>query len=195
MGEGMFSSIVKGPVHRAVDAHLNSGAGPRADFLAKLRRARNADEYVTLLQSIGVKDPDANYLRTWWYNVGPDGFWPGLQPIFPELKAGLIQAIEVANIAPALPIDSYWSIGGTQVKVFITRSQYQVNRIILTPPTDAPTRARTQDADVWVVERGSASLTRGYSRPPARDQVVEAVEVDPARPGHPVVTWRVRDLP
>ena len=204
MGEGVFGNIVKGPVHQQVDAIVNDPA-KRAAFLAGLRSASSAttgaEEYCKLLEANGLDPRQADYLRRWWYieTLGPDPkrwpnwlpsdrFWPWLQPIYPILRRGLIKAIEVADgVRPALPIDSYWSPGGTQVQVFVTQSKYQVTRIILTPATPPPTLPHTKEAPLWVVRRGASSLTPGYSTGQESDEVVESVEGN-------VITWRIRDF-
>jgi len=186
MGEGIFGNIVKGPVHQLVDAVVNDPAR-RAGFLAGVRSADTSDQYCTHLRTNGLDPRHADYLRQWWYNQGPEGFWPWLQPIYPILKRGLIKAIEVADVAPVLSLDSYWSPGGTQVQVFVTRSRYQVTRIILTPATPPPTTLRTKEAPLWVVRRGSSSLKPGDVTGPARDEVVEAVDGT-------VITWRIWDF-
>lgn len=185
MGEGVFGNIVKGPVHQAVDAVVNDPTR-RAAFLAGLRGAATADQYCTLLTDNLLPPVQADYLRRWWYN-GADRFWPWLQPIYPILKRGLIKAIEVADMSPVLPLDSYWSTGGTQVQVFVARSKQQVTRIILTPATPPPTVRRMRDAPMWVVRRDNASLAVGASVGPAHDEVVDAVDGD-------VITWRIRDF-
>jgi len=185
MGEGVFGSIVKGPVHQLVDTVVNDPTR-RAAFLAALRNAGTADQYCDLLKYHGLTEDQAKYLREWWYNE-PRSFWPQLQPIYPILKRGLIKAIEVADMNPSLPVDSYWSPGGTDVQVCITRSRYQVTRIILTPATPPPVVQRTKDAPIWVVRRGDASLKVGDSPAKISDEVVEAVDGD-------VITWRIRDF-
>ncbi len=186
MGEGVFGNIVKGPVHQLVDTVVNDPAR-RAAFLDGLNAAGSADQYCDLLVRFGLTSAQATYLRTWWYNQGPLGFWPWLQPVYPILRRSLIKAIEVANEDPALPLDSYWSPGGTQVHVFVTRSEHQVTRIILTPPTPPPTIVRQRDAPMWVVRRGSPSLKVGDATGPARDEVVESLDGN-------VITWRMRDF-
>lgn len=191
MGEGVWGGIVKGPVHRFVDAYLNQQTNgvydKRQEFLDKVKAAANADDYLTYLKSLGLKTGDADYLRTWWYNEGPTGFWPWLQPIYPVLKAGLIKAIEVA-IATRRPLDSYWSSSGHQVEVFVTQSPFQITRLIVTPWTIPPVNLRTQQADTWMVRRGLGSLTPGDPSDDKKSAVVETVTGS-------VVVWRVWDLP
>jgi hypothetical protein len=193
MGEGVFGSIVKGPVHQLVDRVVNDQK-ERAAFLAGLRSANDAGAYITLLRGYGLTLKQADYLLEWWYDE-PKSFWPNLQPIYQILKRGLIKAIEVADeVNPALPIDSYWSpsgpvIGGTGIQVLVTRSQYQVTRIILTPVTPPPKVQRTKDAPMWVVSHGDSSLKPGDfpNKATISDEVVEAVDGD-------VITWRIRDF-
>jgi len=191
MGEGVWGGIVKGPVHRVVDAYLNHQTAGQYDhrdtFLAEVKAANTADDYVTYLRSIGLTPWDADYLRTWWYNDGVTGFWPWLQPIYPILKAGLIKAVEAA-IATRLPLDSYWSSSGHQVEVFVTQSPHQVTRIIVTPWTPPPANLRTKQADAWMVRRGLASLKPGEPSDLKKSAVVETVTGS-------VVVWRVWDLP
>ena len=201
MGEGVFGNIVKGPVHQVVDAIVNDpDPAKRAALLAKLRSASSAttgaDEYCQFLEANGLTAGHGAYLRKWWYIDPTYRFWHWLQPIYPILRRGLIKAIEVADsVSPALPLDSYWSPGGTQVQVFVTQSKYQVTRIILTPATPPPKLPRTKNADLWVVRRGSSSLKPGdgdpqwdpLAKPPVGDELVEAVDGD-------VITWRIRDF-
>jgi hypothetical protein len=192
MGEGLWGGIVKGPVHRAVDAFVNhtDGAGKydnRAGFLAAVEAHATANDYLTYLRTtVGVKQGDTDYLSTWWYNQGTTGFWPYLQNIFPILKEGLIKAVEAAQVAPAVPLDSYWISVGHQVEVAVTRSQYQVTRIIVTPGTPPPTNMRTKASNVWMVRKGLGFNTGDLSDP-KKGAVAEKVKGS-------VVTWRVWDL-
>ena len=195
MGEGVFGNIVKGPVHQVVDRIVNDPA-KRAAFLAGLRSASSAttgaEEYCQLLVDYGLAPKQAEYLREWWYIGDPKEpattpFWQDLQPIYPILRRGLIKAIEVADIRPALPIDSYWSPGGSGVQVIVTRSPYQVTRIILTPATPPPTLARTKAQPMWVVRRGKSILKPGDTESKTSDEVVEAVDGD-------VITWLIMDF-
>ena len=199
MGEGMFGQIMKGPIHQAVDAIVNSGA--RDSFLANLQSAATANDYLDILSGHKVETYYLDYLRRWWYpeadtpNTKPigrvpglDGFWPGLQPIYPILRRGLVKALEVARDA-RLPLDSYWSSGGTEVQVYVTKSPQQVTRIILTPPTPPPITVRKKDTKrIWVVRRGSPALTVGELH---MDEVVEATE---GSQGPSIITWRILDL-
>ncbi len=192
MGEGVWGGIVKGPVHRVVDAYLNQKtAGQydnRAKFLAAIKAATKAEDYITYLRTtVGVTTGDADYLRTWWYNEGLTGFWPWLQPIYPILQAGLIKAVDAATAA-GLPLDSYWSSSGHQVEVFVTQSAYQVTRIIVTPWTPPPANMRTKQADAWMVRRGLGTLRPGDPSDAKKSAVVETVTGS-------VVVWRVWDLP
>jgi len=190
MGEGVWGGIVKGPVHRFVDAYLNQQTNGQYDnrdaFLASIKATNTANDYVTYLQSIGLHGDDAFYLKTWWYNEGPTGFWPWLQPIYPVLKAGLIKAIEVA-IATNRPLDSYWSSSGHQVEVFVTQSARQITRIIMTPWTPPPTLTRVLETDVWMVRRGLGNPAPGDPSDKQKSAVVETVTGS-------VVVWRVWDL-
>jgi hypothetical protein len=190
MGEGVYGRIVKGPIHQKVDAVINerNAAGQyhrRAQFLADVVAAATADDYLDLIMSqAGVTPEESTYLRTTWYNEGVSGLWPWLQPIYPILQRGLIKAIEVAQQAPALPIDSYWSPASTQVEVLVTRSPQQVTRLILTPATMAPTRNRPHPAPLWVIRRGSAQTQVGDF---TNDEIVEAVHGN-------VITWQAKDF-
>ncbi len=192
MGEGVWGGIVKGPVHRVVDAYFNhKTAGQydnRARFLAAIKAADSKDDYIKFLTTtVGVTSGGGIYLATWWYNEGHTGFWPWLQPIYPILKAGLIKAVEAA-MAAGLPLDSYWSSSGHQVEVFVTQSAYQVTRIIVTPWTPPPANLRTKQADAWMVRRGLGTLTPGDPSDAKKSAVVETVTGS-------VVVWRVWDLP
>src|SRR5262245_41403681 len=185
MGEGVHGTIVKGPVHTAVDAYVNASLDQARAFLAKVDAADTKDKYCDLLVSIGVTPTDADYLRFWWYGQGPDGFWPWLQPIFPILKKGLIKALRVM-IATERPLDSYWSPAGFAAHVFIFQSPWQVTRLIVTPPTRTPRVKRTRDTPLWVVRPGSTSLNVGqFSSDASQDEQVEEVDGN-------LITWRMR---
>ncbi len=193
MGEGVWGGIVKGPVHRVVDAYFNhkTAAGQydnRDTFLAGIKNAVTKDDYIKFLtDSVGVTAQDGIYLATWWYNEGKTGFWPWLQPIYPILKAGLIKAAELAR-ALRLPLDSHWSSSGHQVEVFVLKSPQQVTRIIMTPWTPAPVFVRTEAADAWMVRRGLGTLQEGALSDDQSSAVVESVTGS-------VVVWRVWELP
>jgi hypothetical protein len=190
MGDGIKGHISKGPIHAKVDAALNRQDQPgglfvgRAAFLAALIKAPTAAEYLALIKSEASADlEDVNYLARTWYNTGPDGWWPELQPIYPILQQGLIKALQEAG--DQLLIDSYWLPASTGVEVIVARSPRQVTRLILTPPPRQwSMRDRHTDAPMWVV-KGGTGTPAGYV---ASDEVVESVTGN-------VVTWRRRELP
>jgi hypothetical protein len=192
MGDGIVGHITKGPVHRKVDDYVNQKAGGnfvnRAGFLYKLiNNAATSAQYLTILQNdCGLTPAEVNYLATVWYNTGPGGSWPNLQPIYPVLLQGLIKAVQEAGTT--LLLDSYWMpVAGPPVLAVITaKSPAQVTRIILTPPSHIPTMPRTQDAPMWAVTP--------QSQPPVQvgdtttDAIVERVQNN-------IVTWRRREFP
>lgn len=189
MGEGVSAHITKGVVNTKVDRLLNEKAAgqfhKRAAFLDAVRNAPNAQAYLTILRNLaGVTQAESDYMRDTWYDEGPDGLWPWLQPIYPILVTGLIKTIEIAQEAN-LPVDTYWISTGYQVEVHVAKSPGQVTRFVMTPPTYAPTRDRTQPVDIWSVQRGS---TRDRKDRATKDAVI----VDAQTSG--VVIWRIKEF-
>jgi hypothetical protein len=174
-GEGVATTIAKGPVHIAMDAQLNywedkGGFVNRPKILEALQSSRL---YADLL-----KDPDifnvppayADYVVEYWYSPDhPKVWWQDKQPVAPIVRQSLIKAIELAttpdpkNPTQGLPIDSYWlpssviAGGPHPFEVIITRSLWQVTRLILTPPSPRPQNfgLLTDVADIWVVKRAT----------------------------------------
>jgi hypothetical protein len=123
-------------------------------------------------------------MRDTWYEEGPDGLWPWLQPIYPVLAAGLIKTIEIAQQAN-LPVDTYWISAAYEVEVHVAQSPQQVTRVVMTPPTYAATRNRTQLVNIWSVRR------RGARARGARD-TKDAVMTHARRNG--VVIWQIKEF-
>jgi hypothetical protein len=182
MGEGMYTHIAKGAVHKKVDATVNNKMGgmfdKRAALLAALEDARDSEAYLTVLQTRPLMtqlltEAEANYLSKTWYNEGKDGWWPWLQPIYPILKAGLIKAIRVATDRN-LPLDSYWLAGFNQVEVIVCAppGAQHVLRLILTPPGLAPTQNRPNPINIWSIRR-SLGWAVGDSTP---EEIVESLQ-------------------
>jgi hypothetical protein len=188
MGEGLSAHLTKGVVNRKVDALVNArdDAGrfhKRAEFLAAVKAAADAQQYLAVLrQQAGVSVAESTYLRDKWYEEGPTGLWPALQPVYLVLVRGLITAIEKAS--DDLPVDTYWIPVGDRVEVLVARSARQVTRIILTPPVEAATTARTEASEMWIVEPGTGDEKPGDA---TVDTVVEAVD-------GAVVTRQIREL-
>lgn len=201
--EGMSGHISKGPVHRKVDARVNSmNADQRQAFRDAL--ADPAQSYLNVLNNfnVGLTVGEETYLRDHWY-IQPEppqwnGWWRGLQPIEPIIRQGLIKAInESLTQNPPLPIDSYWVTAGAwapagrdvQVEVFVSRSNVQVTRIIYTPPTEPPeNKQRPFNPNLWIVKAESDPVQPGNQRP---EETAESVVTVGARR---IVTWRRREF-
>ncbi len=202
--EGIPSNFSKGPVHQAVDAQLNykdenGNYAKRSEILNLLSNEDN--NYIDLLKTVfQVPTGAADYVAEHWFNPNPDArqtWWKEKQPLEPIIRRGLICAIEMAE---DLPIESCWiPIGNREVhpnnyewgvfrtdeypfEVILVRGDYQLSRIIVTPPSPRPMRLEmyTQPTDVWVVKSrydlrpagrtqtfGKASVTQLYERPDA----------------------------
>jgi hypothetical protein len=189
MGEGVSAHITKGVVNKKVDALLNEKAGGqfhrRAAFLTAVTNAATAQAYLTILRTqAGVLQEESDYMRDTWYEEGPDGLWPWLQPIYPILRRGLVRTIEVAQQAN-LPVDTYWIASGDQVEVHVAQSAQQVTRVVMTPPTYAPMKERTVKMNLWSVQHGSAQEVVGRA---TKDAVI--VDVQPGG----VVTWQIKEF-
>ncbi len=164
---GIFSNISKGGVHVSLDAQLNhrdeqGRFDRRAIMLAALKDP--SQNYIRILKELGqVPENYANYIAKYWYDpnwASADSpcWWKAIQPIEPIIRQSLIDAIELANESNAI-IDSYWMpIVTEECQVLITRSEAQVTRLVLTPPTPLPPKnwatIWTDVADIWVVKRG-----------------------------------------
>src|SRR5262245_53836423 len=192
MGDGITGQITKGPVHKKVDDYVNhkdSGGNfdNRNGFLNKLlNNAGTPAQYLTILKNdVGLTQAEVNYLDTVWYGTPPGVNWPNLQPIYPVLLQGLIKALQEAGTT--LPLDSYWMpVGGPPMLTVVTmKSAAQVTRIIVTPPSHAPTMPRTQDAPMWAFTK--------QPNPPVQvgdtttDSIVERVQSN-------IVMWRRREF-
>ena len=184
MGEGVINArknLVKGIVNTKIDVLVNQpdkagGFDKRDEFLQALNNW--AQDFLEILKyHAGVTPKEADYLREYWFDpnwADPNSecWWREKQPIEPIIRQGLITAINVATRDPdsvatpdpetwakrakALPIDSYWIYSGyNQFEVIVTWSDYQVTRMILTPPApeDAPLdeRPKTGKARIHVV--------------------------------------------
>ena len=179
MTSPVYGPISQGTVMRKINATANDAA-KRGPFLADLK-----DQHLTfvqvLLNHVGLKPPEANYLLTYWFNpniADPRIFWPDKQPIEPIVRQGLIDAIELATDKSAtelkyLPTDYYWICIGDQFAAYIVKSTAQVTHFILSPhPPPGSTSAATVDANIWAVEDDSDSETPGQ---PAPGMTVESV--------------------
>jgi hypothetical protein len=189
MGDGIAGHISKGIIHQMVDACINS-KDKRAAFLQGLIAANTSQQYLALIESQagvpGGKHSPSEYLRDTWYNEGVGGFWKTLQPLYPILRMGLIKAITLAGTT--LPVESYWLPlpGFPSVEVLVMKSQTQVVRLILTPPSEHVGSKRTKDVDMWIVSKKTSDQeVKDFE---TIDQVVEDVVEG-------VVTWRRRELP
>ena len=181
MGEGIINArknLVKGIVNNKIDALVNQpdkagGFDKRDEFLKALNNWE--EDFLEILKyHAGVTSKEADYLREYWFDpnwADPNSecWWREKQPIEPIMRQGLITAIDVATRDPddpdpgskrakALPIDSYWIYSGyNQFEVIVSWSDYQVTRMILTPPApeDAKLdeREKTGKARIQVVRR------------------------------------------
>ncbi len=174
--EGISANFAKGPVHKAMDAQLNykdenGEYAKRSEILNLLSNEDN--KYIDLLKTVfQVPIGAADYVAEHWYNPNPDArqtWWKEKQPIEPIIRQSLIYAIKMAK---DLPIDSCWlPIGNREVhpnnysrgvfrtdefpfEVVLVRGDYQLTRLIITPPSPRPLRLElyTQPIDVWVVK-------------------------------------------
>jgi hypothetical protein len=206
MGDIVTGHISKGAVHRKIDALVNRWEFyfyRRAAFLDALKHeAATVEIYLDILQRPspdwpGVTQAEADYLRRTWFGT----WWPGLQPVYPRVRHGLIKAIEEAGNFRLL--DSYWCSAGadTVFEVFVLRSFFQVTRIILTPPppTDAPVPPmRTNASPAWVVKPRVADEAPGTQ---TLTEIVETV-IEPEQKQNKtaeqirketVTVWRVNE--
>jgi hypothetical protein len=185
--EVISGNIFKGPIHARIDALVNHRDehgvfDKRGLFLDALRDW--GQDYVQILQGhTEVPADQALYLRNTWYNQDPaTGWWPEHQPIQPIIRQGLIRALEVAMQNPDtgerrdLPLDSYWIIGrGDQFEAVVTWSNYQVTRLLITPPSPRPRALNPLPAEssIYVIRRGRDVVTVGQRM---REEVVTDVQ-------------------
>jgi hypothetical protein len=133
---GVPSEVIsKGSGLVKVDAQLNTPAG-RQELLQKLSELPadqdRTEAYLFILQTVCNLTPgEINYLRRWWFSK--EGFWPNQYPIEPLLRRSMLKAIAMAG---GLPIDTYWLTVGQEFRMILTRSAWQVTRLMLTPEPD-----------------------------------------------------------
>ena len=198
--------VSKGSVHTKVDDILNHR---RKDHAFDKRFAFYQDlahwnlSYLDVLKThADVSPEETNYLARYWYS--PNGFWPTLHPVEPLVRQGLIKSIEEADGSnPPLPIDSYWlCIGGKdqdsqqletdgalRFETIITRSPYQITRILLTPRPSYAAPLHLNRVPVWVVQGGGTTAVVGQGD---EEGIVEGIE---KRPEIVVVTTRLKTYP
>lgn len=182
--------VSKGSVHKRVDDILNH---QDKDLAFDKRSAFHKDlanwglPYIEVLKvHAGVSTAEADYLQKYWYS--PTGFWPSLHPVEPLVRQGLIKAIEEADRAnPPLPIDSYWlCLGGStqdpkqqamdhdlRFETIITRSPFQVTRILLTPRASRQAPLHLSRVPIWVVNAGETATP---SRKEDEEGVIEDIQ-------------------
>jgi hypothetical protein len=180
--EGMFATIVKGPVHQAIDALVNQNAATRAAFLGALKTlqppdADHTEAYLNILKDhapqlevvdhpVLIRVKLLDYLHDAWYTpsdkptkqrrLGVAGFWPAEHhPTEPVIRQGLIAALELAT-EKQLPLDSYWVATGDRVETLVLCTPLQVLRLLMTPPTPPPSHTDhlMNFADIRVIKRG-----------------------------------------
>ena len=152
--------LTKGPISQYIDDVLNDPTGNYSRRAALKEDLLDWDKQPSLADILetnhGLSHHLAQILRENWYNQ--NGWWPELQPVEPTIRQSFIQAIEVADaVTPVLPIDSYW-ICARHFEVIITRSKWQVTRLLFTldAPVNTPARPATDPlADIWMVKPGS----------------------------------------
>jgi hypothetical protein len=222
MGEGIINAkknLVKGTVNIKIDALVNhqdkaGGFDKRDEFLQALNYW--AEPFLDILERYEVVNrKEADYLREYWHDpnwADPNSecWWREKQPIEPIIRQGLITAIDVATRDPdtgakrakGLPIDSYWIYSGyNQLEVIVTWSDYQVTRMILTPPApeDAKLdeRKKTGKARIHVVRREVIKHNKaGTEIPPEQDTLEDTLQdvksIDVKFPGNVEPRSRVR---
>ena len=185
---GMPSHVYKGPEHVAIDDQLNCQEAGRYVRRPALREALadSAMAFVDVLRSaFEVPDIVLRDMADHWCHPdieAPQVWWKDKQPVAPILRQSLIAAIDLAG---DLPIDSYWMpMGYREVsehkvprdlyrpdaypfRVVLTKSDWQLTRLIVTPPVPVPTdiAARfTEPSNLWVVKTVSDILPHGETR-------------------------------
>jgi hypothetical protein len=200
--ESMSATIVKGPVHQAIDDLVNRDATTRATFLGELKAlppgADHTGDYLNILrrhapQLEEVNDPLLgpvrllDYLHDAWYNPKdqPDkpfrfkrfdvnGFWPlEHHPTEPVIRQGLIAALELAT-EKQLPLDSYWVATGDRVETLVLCTPQQITRLLMTPPGPAPHHPNhlMNFADIRVIKRGTKEAWETLMAPHEPGQVI-----------------------
>ncbi|ETW93008.1 MAG: hypothetical protein ETSY1_41125 [Candidatus Entotheonella factor] len=181
------ANISKGAGHVAIDGELNyqeNGEYVRRPAI-RAALANPANGYIDLLRSV-FKVPEAiiRYVARYWYPediTAPQVWWKDKQPVEPLFRQSLIEAIDLAG---NLPVDSYWMpIGHRNVdrdyvpegiyrtdeypfEVVLTKSEYQLTRLIVTPPIPTPrdTERFTEPSNIWVVKQLREVLPIGQRR-------------------------------
>jgi hypothetical protein len=149
--------ILKGAVHKRIEALINGQPDERKKLLAVLQDW--TQDYVDILMQYTRLTPsEGAYLRRTWYNPGQDGWWAAHQPIEPIVRQSLIKALTLA-MERNLPVDSYWLSVGDDFQAIVTCSDHQVTRVIITPPTPADAQVDltkpTVETPIWTIKRGS----------------------------------------
>ena len=156
-------TVTKGTVHKKVEQLVNGSQEALEKLLTALKDP--AQKYVDILQSLaGLTPPEAVHLSQSWYE--PQCWWPALHPMEPLVRQSLIKALEVARDR-RLPINSYWITAGNQFRVIVIHDNFQVWRLIFTPPpqggasqTPPPQETPSQAVDparVWIFENPAST--------------------------------------
>lgn len=124
--------ISKGSGLVKIDAQLNNPEG-RQELLRKLSELppdlNRTEAYLSILRTVcNLVPAEVNYLRRWWFST--EGFWPKHQPVEPLLRRSMLKAIAMAG---KLPIETYWLTAGSEFRVNIVKSAWQVTRLMITP--------------------------------------------------------------
>ncbi len=178
--------MIKGFLHKKVEQLVNGHPDARLKFRAALED-QTRDYLQILVDYAVVTQEQAARLRRTWFS--PNGWWQAYQPVEPIVRQSLIKALGLA-IERNLPIDSYWQSDGDRVGVIVTCSDYQVTRLIVTPPSPVPPGNPTQataKVPIWIVKQGTGGESPGDESP---WQVVEHVEGKSE-----VITVQLKDVP
>lgn len=149
---GPLTMVTKGLVFKRLDEKLQK---PDPDDLKDLKAAKPLDG---LGLAKGTLLPaEKTHLVDQWL----DKWWPGIDKKEAILRAGYIQAQEVAQAptraatkGPAKPIVSYWVTGTNRFEVYVLESADQVTVLLFTPsppPVQPPAHPADMEERMWVV--------------------------------------------
>src|SRR2546425_7541706 len=134
--------ISKGCILENLDKACN---GPDRDAFYKALNDESQPLF-EIWKTFGVLEQQwqKDHLSQHWFNK--DGWWkdlPGIQPVEPIMRRGLIKALDLANKPPQfdpsiqikgpLPVDNYWICGGRRFQMVMSVNERQVILIILSP--------------------------------------------------------------
>jgi hypothetical protein len=162
--------ISKVKILKRVD-ELSRDPAKRDAFLASLEDRTKDLATILVEHQVLIRGAEERHYRNHWFNENGWGWWRDTQHqahIQDILREGLIRAFQEAK-AHNLPVDSYWISAGNQFAMYVTRSDQQVTRIILTPsvryepmPAEqaaAPLETPGDPAPIWIIKRGGGTTT------------------------------------